>query len=427
MEIWHLKPNHLQIRENNSLKIFLFSALLIWTGSVIQGQISVHELTGADLNRIQTAVPFLTIAPDGRSSGMGDVGAASTPDLNSQHWNSGKYAFVEGKGGMALTYTPWITNLIPDVTHLYLASYYKIDNKSTVSSSLRYFSLGTITFSSIGGPVVGVYHPREFALDAGFSRKFTDHFSGGVVLRYICSDLTHGQPAASGDETNAGTSFAGDLGFYYQDDIQVGEKDAQWAAGLNISNVGTPISYTEDADKTPIPTNLRLGGRFSYNINENNTLSIHADLNKLLVPTPPVYMTDSATNDQIIVRGKAAPESVILGMFQSFYDAPGVDRGNGVYSIAAEEFNEIYYGLGAEYKYRNRFVIRTGYFHEHSSKGNRKYFTMGVGTQFSIFSLDFSYLVPTKGHNHPLSNTFRLMLTATFGTIATPPNNGITL
>ena len=396
---------------NRSLKIVLFISLLTCTYHLTKGQIGISQLIGAQLNTIQTAVPFLTIAPDGRSTGMGDVGAASAPDVNSQHWNSAKYAFTQNKGGIAFIYTPWLTNLIPDINLVYLAGYYRINEKNVVSSSIRYFSLGTLTFTSLGGIVTSQYYPREFAMDAGFSRKFTDHFSGGVVFRYINSDLLSGQLTPSGDKTNPGTSFAGDLGLYYQNDILVGENDAQWALGLNISNIGTPISYSKDAYKTPIPTNVRLGGRFSYNINEYNTISFHADLNKLLVHTPGLYAQDTASGDLILIRGKEAPKSVILGMFQSFYDAPGVDRGNGTYSVATEEFNEITCSLGAEYLYKNLVSIRSGYFHEHSAKGNRKYLTLGIGARFRIYSLDFSYLVPVNGQNNPLANTIRIMFT----------------
>jgi len=380
-------------------------------GSVsLSGQINSGELGGADLNTIQTAVPFLTIAPDSRSGAMGDVGAASTPDVNAQHWNIGKYAFIESKGGFAISYTPWLRNLIPDINLAYLSGFYRIDDKQVVSSSLRYFSLGNIVFTDMTGTVTGQYNPNEFAVDAGYSRLFTDNFSGGIAFRFIRSDLTSGQNTADGQETKPGISFAADLGFYYQNDIDVGSSDGQWAAGASITNMGTPISYTVDADKTPIPTNLRLGGRFSYNIDDYNTISVLADLNKLLVPTPPVYETDTSTGDQIVIRGKEPPGSVVLGMFQSFYDAPGVDKGDGSYSVAAEEFNEIAYSIGAEYWYRKQFAIRTGYFHENSSKGNRKYFTVGVGLKLNVFALDFSYLVPTNGQNSPLANTLRFTL-----------------
>jgi hypothetical protein len=398
-----------RIRSSKSCTFVLFFTMFLCAHASVRGQISGSMLIGASLNGIPTSVPFLTIAPDGRSSGMGDGGVASITDVNSQHWNAAKYAFADSKKGVALSYIPWITNLIPDVNHLYLSGFYKIDPKNTLSTSFRYFSLGTIAFAG-GGTAGTQYHPKEFAVDAGYSRRFTDHFSGGVVLRYIHSDLTDGRTTSSGQDTQVGTSFAGDLGLYYQKNIQLGEKDAQWALGLDISNIGSPISYSKDAEATPIPTNLRMGGRFTYNINELHSLSIHADLNKLLVPTPPYYESDSATGELSIIRGKEAPESVIRGMFQSFYDAPGVLRENGSYSVIAEEFHEISFALGAEYWYRKLVAFRTGYFHEHPAKGNRKYFTFGLGARYRFVSFDLSYLLPLEGQNSPLYNTFRLSL-----------------
>ncbi|MEN8229851.1 MAG: type IX secretion system outer membrane channel protein PorV [Bacteroidota bacterium] len=390
--------------------IVLMTGSLLITAINLSGQISSGELGGGDLNTIQTALPFLTIAPDSRSGAMGDVGVATTPDVNSQHWNVGKYAFIDSKGGFAISYTPWLRNLIPDINLAYLTGFYRVDDQQVISSSLRYFSLGNIIFTDITGTVTGQYNPNEFAFDAGYSRLFTDNFSGGIAFRFVRSDLTSGQQTHDGQDTRAAISFAADLGFYYQNDIDVGSSDGQWAAGVSMTNMGTPVSYTVDADKTPIPTNLRLGGRFSYNIDDYNTVSFHADLNKLLVPTPAVWETDTATNEQVVIRGKEAPGSVVLGMFQSFYDAPGVERPDGTYSVIGEEFNEIAYSMGAEYWYRNQFAIRTGYFHEHSTKGNRKYFTVGVGLQLNVFSLDFSYLVPTNGQNSPLANTLRFTL-----------------
>ncbi len=386
------------------------TGLLLITGMSLSGQISSGELAGAKLNTIQTSLPFLTIAPDSRSGAMGDVGVATTPDVNSLHWNVGKFAFIDSKGGFAISYTPWLRNLIPDINLAYLTGFYRIDKQQVVSSSLRYFSLGNIIFTDITGTVTGQYNPNEFAFDAGYSRLFTDNFSGGIAFRFVRSDLTSGQVTSDGQETKPGISFAADLGFYYQNDIDVGTSDGQWAAGISLTNMGTPVSYTVDADKTPIPTNMRIGGRFTYNIDEYNTVSFSTDLNKLLVPTPAEYETDSVTGDLVVIRGKEDPGSVVLGMFQSFYDAPGVDQGDGTYSVFSEEFNEIAYSMGAEYWYRNQFAIRMGYFNEHSSKGNRKYFTVGVGLQLNVFSLDFSYLVPTNGQNSPLANTLRFTL-----------------
>jgi hypothetical protein len=380
--------------------------MLVSTGT--KGQINTGELGGAELNAIQTAVPFLSIAPDSRAGAMGDVGVASTPDVNSQHWNIGKYAFLDSKGGFAISYTPWLRNLIPDINLAYLTGFFRIDEQQVISTSLRYFSLGNITFTNIDGSFAGQYNPNEFAVDAGYSRLFTDNFSGGIAFRFIRSDLTSGQATSDGQDTRAGISFAADLGFYYQKEVNVGSSDGEWAAGISLTNMGTPISYTVDADKTPIPTNMRIGGRFSYNVDEYNTLSFHADLNKLLVPSPPVRELDTATNELVVIRGKEPPGSTVLGMFQSFYDAPGGE--NGSYSTFTEEIREIAFSLGVEYWYRNQFAVRTGYFHEHASKGNRKYFTMGVGLKLNVFALDFAYLVPTNGQSSPLANTLRFTL-----------------
>jgi hypothetical protein len=381
-------------------------------GLHLNGQINTGELAGAKLNAIQTAVPFLTIAPDSRAGAMGDGGVATTADVNSQHWNIGKYAFIDSKGGFAISYTPWLRNLIPDINLAYLAGFFRVDEQQVISTSLRYFSLGNITFTNIDGSFAGQYNPNEFAIDAGYSRLFTDNWSGGIAFRFIRSDLTSGQQTSDGQDTRAGISFAADLGFYYQNQVDVGSSDGEWAAGISITNMGTPISYSVDADKTPIPTNMRLGGRFTYNIDEYNSITANVDFNKLLVPTPPVY-NDSIleeTGELVVERGKEKPGSAVMGMVQSFYDAPGVLKNNGNYSVLQEEINEISYSFGVEYWYRSQFAIRTGYFHEHASKGNRKYFTVGLGLKLNVFALDFAYLVPTNGQNSPLANTLRFTL-----------------
>jgi len=388
--------------------IGVLTGMLILVSAGTKAQITTGELGGAELNAIQTAVPFLSIAPDSRGGGMGDVGVASTPDVNSQHWNIGKYAFLDSKGGFAISYTPWLRNLIPDINLAYLTGFFRIDEQQVISTSLRYFSLGNITFTNIDGSFAGQYNPNEFAVDAGYSRLFTDNFSGGIAFRFIRSDLTSGQATSDGQDTKAGISFAADLGFYYQNEVNVGESDGEWAAGISLTNMGTPISYTVDADKTPIPTNMRIGGRFSYNIDEYNSVAFHADLNKLLVPTPPVKGFNEDSTDVVVVRGKEPPGSTVLGMVQSFYDAPGGE--NGSYSTFTEEIREIAFSLGVEYWYRDQFAVRTGYFHEHASKGNRKYFTVGVGMKLNVFALDFAYLVPTNGQSSPLANTLRFTL-----------------
>jgi len=265
-----------------------FIVIFFLTGHLVQAQIHPGELGGAEMNTIQTAVPFLTLAPDARASGLGDAGVASKADVNSQHWNVAKYAFIENRGGVSLSYTPWLRNLTPGINLAYLSGYYKINDKNVVSSSFRYFSLGNITFTNISGHPTGSYQPIEFAIDAGYSRLLTDHFSGGLVFRYIRSDLTSGQTTADGQSTQAGTSIAGDIGLYYQNEVQMGSKEARWALGINLSNLGTPISYTADAYKIPIPSNLRLGGRFEYGINDLNSISIHAYLYPLLLYMIPI-------------------------------------------------------------------------------------------------------------------------------------------
>ena len=235
----------------------------------------------------------------------------------------------------------------------------------------------------------------------------------GIGFRYIRSDLTAGQNTADGQETQPGQSVAADLGFYYQNIADLGGNDAEWALGASLTNMGTPLSYTADAEKTPIPTNMRLGGRLTYNIDDYNSITGSIDLNKLLVPTSPV-LDDSIfqeTGEEVVLRGKEAPGSVVMGMVQSFYDATGAyNPKKGTYSVAQEEFNEIAFSLGVEYWYREQFAIRAGYFNEHSTKGNRKYFTVGIGLQLNVFALDFSYLIPSNGVNSPLANTLRFTL-----------------
>jgi hypothetical protein len=377
--------------------------------------------SGPQLNAIQTAVPFMTITPDSRGGGMGDVGVASEPDINSQFWNNAKYVFMESQGGVALSYTPWLRKLINDINLAYLAGFYKIDEKQVVSAALRYFSLGQIIFTDNYGTPQGIYVPNEFAIDAGYSRLLTDNFSGGIVFRFIRSDLTGGQ-SVGGGESKAAMAIAGDLGFFYRKpDLRMGSKDAILGLGIQIANMGNKVSYTADQEKSFLPINLRLGGALTVNMDDYNSISLMADVNKLLVPTPPVWATDSIgtpirdnEGNQVIEFGKNPFVAVPVGMFQSFYDAPGVVRDDGSRSVFREEINEISFSVGMEYWYRKQFAIRGGYFHEHASKGNRKYFTVGMGLRLNVFSLDFSYLIPVKQQN-PLANTLRFTLGFEFG------------
>lgn len=377
--------------------------------------------SGPQLNAIQTAVPFMTITPDSRAGGMGDVGVASEPDINSQYWNSAKYPFMESRGGIALSYTPWLRRLINDINLAYLAGFYKLDDRQVISAALRYFSLGQIIFTDNYGTPQGIYVPNEFAIDVGYSRLLTDNFSGGIVFRFIRSDLTGGQ-SVGGGESKAAMAVAGDLGFYYRNaDLRMGSKDVILGLGIQIANMGNKVSYTADQEKSFLPINMRLGGALTVNMDDYNSISLMADVNKLLVPTPPVWATDSmgvairdADGNQVIAHGKNPFVAVPVGMFQSFYDAPGVVMDDGSRSVWREEINEITYSIGLEYWYRRQFAIRGGYFHEHQTKGNRKYFTIGMGLRLNVFSLDFSYLVPVKQQN-PLANTLRFTLGFEFG------------
>lgn len=349
------------------------------------------------LNPILTTVPFLTIAPDSRSGAMGDAGVATSPDLNSQHWNSSKYVFMEQRGGISLSYTPWLKNLgVTDLNLLYLSGYYKFDNRQTISGGLRYFNLGTINYTTGTGEDAGTGKPNEFAFDAGYSRLFGENFSGGILFRFIYSDIAGGTGSLNNIEYNPGISVASDLSVYYQKPFQINRNDAEAAFGLNISNIGTKMAYSNSDDKEFIPTNLRLGGRFSINLDEYNSLGLTVDLNKLLVPTPPVR--DDEGN---VVEGKEDNVGPIQGIIQSFYDAPGG---------FSEEMKEIMWSIGAEYWYRNQFAVRAGYFYEAEMKGNRKYFTAGIGLKLNVFSLDFSYLIPSGGRTSPLANTMRFTL-----------------
>jgi len=348
------------------------------------------------INTVHSAVPFMTIAPDSRSGAMGDVGVATSPDINSQHWNPAKYVFMDGEGGASLSYTPWLRSLISDINLAYLVGYKKLDDKQAISGSLRYFSLGNIVFTNIFGTPTITVNPNEFAIDAGYSRLFSDNFSGAMAFRFIRSDLTGGQSVGDYD-SKAGISVAADLAFYYTTNVDLGDKDGVLSFGSNISNMGRKISYTEDQDAAFIPTNLRLGGNLAVEIDDYNTFAFSLEFNKLLIPTPPVYDEDSAN---VIGWGFDPDVSVPMGMIQSFYDAPGGFK---------EELHEIMIGGGVEYWYRQQFAVRGGYFHEHATKGNRKYFTFGIGLKLNVFELDFAYLVPISATN-PLANTLRFTL-----------------
>ncbi len=371
---------------------------------------------GQRINTVTSAVPFLQIAPDARAGAMGDVGVSSAPDINSLHWNPAKLAFIDNQMGFSLAYSPWLRALVNDINLAFLTGYRRLDENSAIGGSLLFFSLGDITFTEETiGATIGTFRPNEFALSATYARKFSNYISGAISARYIHSNLTQGQFVA-GQATRPGTSIAADVAVYYQREVVLFDTDALFAWGINISNIGSKISYSDDQTvRDFIPTNLRLGPSVTFDFDDFNRMSFLIDFNKLLVPTPPIVDAENPLPDgrPAILRGMDPNVSVPVGMLQSFYDAPDGFR---------EELREIAIGVGIEYWYDNQFAIRAGYFHEHATKGNRKYFTTGVGLRYNVFNLDFSYLVPTA-QRHPLENTLRFTLTFDFAAAQGVPGN----
>ena len=385
--------------------ISLTLASILCYVSFSQNVTGVDEIGRDNLNTITTAVPFLLISPDSRAGGMGDVGVATSPDANSLHWNPAKFAFVEDEVGFAVSYVPWLRALVPDINLSYLAGYKKLNKNEAIAMELRYFTLGDITFTDVIGNNLGQYKPSEFALGSAYSRKLSDQFSLAISGRYIYSNLTGGQ-SAGGITTNAGQSIAADVAGYYRKDIRIAKKDMQLALGANVSNIGNKVRYTETSTRDFIPINLRLGTALNADLDEYNKISFAFDINKLLVPTPPIY------NDSIdgqIDFGQDPNVSVVSGIFQSFGDAPGG---------FSEEMREINYSIGTEYWYEDQFAVRAGYFNEHNTKGGRKFFTFGSGVKYNVFALDFSYLINASraiNGNNPLANTMRFTLIFDFG------------
>ncbi|MEX2595483.1 MAG: type IX secretion system outer membrane channel protein PorV [Salibacteraceae bacterium] len=412
--------------------------------SAVQAQqgVALGDVDGGtlQLNTITTAVPFLIINPETRGGGMGDVGVATSADANSLHWNVGKLAFIEKKSGASISYTPWLRALVPDISLSYLTGYYKIDNMSAAAVSLRYFSLGNIQFTDQFGNNTIQFTPNEFSLNAGYSRKLSDRFSGGLSAKFISSNLTGGQ-TVGGANSRPGRSVAVDLGVYYEnDDLVMFDKDLTFAWGAAISNLGAKISYTDAATRDFLPMNLRLGPRFTWDLNDYNALTFSVDLNKYLVPTPPKYAREPGNEGQtriddngnpIVSSGLDPDRPVATAVFTSFYDAPGygdfnddgdwTPYGGGRFR---EEINEVAAGVGVEYWYAEQFAFRMGYFTEHFSKGNRKFVTLGAGLKLNVFSLDFSYLISTynvrrnQGATSPLANTLRFTLSFDFDEVA---------
>lgn len=352
------------------------------------------QTNGSTINVVTTAVPFLRISPDARAGGMGDLGIATSPDANSQFYNVAKYAFADKPSGLGLTYTPWLKDLgLNDVYLASLAGYYQLDETQAISGTLRYFSLGNIQFTDNLGNDLQAFRPREFAFDAGYSRKLSDVLSLGVALRYINSNLAGGQ-AVNGVSYKAGNAVSGDIGLYYSN---IGEDGGGLNLGLAMTNLGSKISYTSDAtQKDFIPANFGLGAVYSTVSNEVNQLSFGIDIHKLMVPTPP-SLGDSAGLATFRTKG------VVGSWFSSFGDAPGG---------FAEELKEFSFSLGSEFTYNNQFSVRAGYFYENQTKGNRQYFSMGAGFKYTSVNMNLSYLIPSGSgvNRNPLSNTIRFSI-----------------
>ncbi len=377
-------------------KSFIVLMSLLMTGVIAKAQM---QETGQNLdyNVISTAVPFMIIAPDARSAGMGDLGVSTSPDVYSMHWNPAKYAFIEDDFSVGLAYSPWLRKLVPDMNIAYLALSKRVSGKSTIAGTVKYFSLGEINFRGPNNEDLGTYSPNEFAIDLCYSRKLGDYLSASVAGRFIYSHLTQGVT----NNSRAAWSVAADIGVYYQKPIYMGSVDGAFSWGVAITNMGSKMSYSNANSRTDfVPTNLRLGPSILVNIDDYNSIAFAVDVNKLLVPTPPIYNEDGT-----ILKGKDPNVSMIQGMIQSFYDAP-----DGF----SEELKEFTLSVGAEYWYNKVFAVRAGFFHEAKMKGNRRYLTFGAGLRYNVFALDVSYLVPvnntaTSGTN-PLEGTLRFNL-----------------
>lgn len=395
----------IQIRTLFALTIFSWFFILSnhsqgQTGPIISGQ-------DPDRRVITTAVPFLNFAPDSRHSAMGDAGVATSPDAFSAHWNAGKLAFIEDEMGFSLSYSPWLGRLVNDMSLSYLTGYKKIDEVSAFGFDMRYFNMGDIIQTGLLGQELGEFTPREIAIGGTYSRKLSDKLGLGISARFIHSNLSGNVSSVGGAESRPGISVGTDVGIYYNTEVLAGNKIGIWSWGATITNIGPKLTYNSADDLDFIPTSLRIGTAYLINLNEYNSLTFTLDLNKLLVPSPPIFATDDngalipdGEGGFEIEKGRNPDRPLLSGIFGSFSDAPGGFR---------EEMQEVMVSFGMEYLYSETFALRAGYFYENPNKGGRRYFTMGVGIIYKELGFDFSYLVPQQ-QNHPLAETLRLSL-----------------
>lgn len=364
------------------LKAAAFAFALTSAPAAFAQQQPPATTTGSDLNAVTTAVPILTVGPDSRAAALGDAGVASSPDANASYWNPAKLGFVENDLSVAFSYSPWLRNIVDDMSLNYLSGYKKLNETSAISLSLMYFDLGEIQFVDENTNPLQNYNPKEYAIAVSYGQALSENFSLGISARFIHSNLA-GDVNVSGTNTEAqpGNTAAVDVGVYYNNDLS---QDLNLSLGANISNIGGKIAYSENEDKSFLPTNLKIGTALKYNLDAYNSLTFMLDANKLLVPSP----------------GADTDQSVVSGIFSSFGDAEGG---------ASEELKEVNLSAGLEYWYNDLFAARAGYFYEHPDKGGRKYFSAGLGLRYQKFGLDAAYLVPNDQSN-PLADTWRFTL-----------------
>lgn len=382
----------------SKLAFSAFSLALMFGKTNAQVVVGNTLTSGSESNNIVTAVPFLLITPDARAGAMGDAGVAVPGDVNSASINPSKLAFIDKPYGFAVSYSPWLKNLVPDISLAYLSGFYKLDDRNTIGASLRYFSLGSIQLTDINQQELGIANPNELAFDVSFARNFGEEFSLGSSLRYIYSNLASGQFASG--QVRGGNAIAVDVSGLYKTSSNLFGKPTIFSAGANISNIGTKMSYSDVGQSFFLPTNFKLGGASTITLDDYSTFTFALDFNKLLVPTQPIY--DGNNN---IVSGKDPNRSVPAGIFGSFSDAPGG---------FSEELKEVGISTGIEYWYNQQFAIRAGYNHQSPMKGDSRYFTMGLGLKYNVFNIDFSYLM-ANAQTSPLANTLRFGLLFNFG------------
>jgi len=389
-------------------KVFAVLSVLVFSAGLLSAQ-TINTSAGR-INTVTTAVPFLRIIPDARAGGMGDVGIAvpnfgngendgdyRSPDVNGLYTNPAKLAFIDKDFGFAVTFSPWLKALVNDIYLANLTGYYKIKKQQTIAVSVRYFSLGNITFTDQNGQETGQFRPNEFAIDAHYARRLGQYFSVAASLRFVYSNLAGGQ-SVDGNLVKPGVAGAGDISWFFHkkfNENAAHKLEHEFTCGMNISNIGSKISYTSSTVKDFIPTNLGIGVGYTFNVDKHHSVGVYLDVNKLMVPTPD---TADKNRDKIY---DFRQKSSIGGMFTSFGDARGG---------AKEEFNEVTWGIGAEYLYNKQFGVRFGYFYEHPLKGNRQFVTAGLTVKYSVVGLNFSYLIPTTIQRNPLDNTLRFTL-----------------